>query len=119
MSLDYGFSKALLLRWASGGANTILLTGRGHGTTTARNLLAKMEYREKVAETRAAAKAAAAASGGVVVVGARSGGAGVGVGAGEDDGEDDGDEEDEEAPLVVEVKVGRVGSGVLGVSWLG
>lgn len=39
MSLDFGFSKALLLRWASGKANTILLTGRGHGDSTANDLL--------------------------------------------------------------------------------
>lgn len=38
-SLDFGFSKALLLRWASGKANTILLTGRGHGDSTANDLL--------------------------------------------------------------------------------
>ncbi|CAN0273767.1 unnamed protein product, partial [Discosporangium mesarthrocarpum] len=43
MSLDYGFSKALLLRWAPNPINAILLTGRGHGDTTARHLLAQLE----------------------------------------------------------------------------
>lgn len=56
MSLDYGFSKALLLRWASGSDNTILLTGRGHGDTTARSLLAQLEDRERAAAVAATLK---------------------------------------------------------------
>ncbi|CAN0057095.1 unnamed protein product, partial [Phaeothamnion confervicola] len=40
-SLDFGFSKALLLRWAPRERNTVLLTSRGHGNTTARQLLAQ------------------------------------------------------------------------------
>lgn len=42
LSLDYGFAKALLLRWACSPQNLILLTQRGHGVTTARALLQRM-----------------------------------------------------------------------------
>eukprot|EP00903_Cladosiphon_okamuranus_P008763 g8395.t1 len=101
MSLDYGFSKALLLRWANGGANTILLTGRGHGTTTARELLTKMATRDAAAARKAAAKAARArarAGGGAGRFGATGG---VGVGLDEEEEED----EEEEAHLFVRVKV--------------
>lgn len=92
MSLDYGFSKALLLRWASGSANTILLTGRGHGETTARALLKQVEDREK-----AAAMAAAKAN----VADRR---AGVGGYDGEMEEGGGGEGEDEE-PLTLRVKV--------------
>lgn len=92
MSLDYGFSKALLLRWASGSANTILLTGRGHGETTARALLKQVEDREK-----SAAMAAAKAN----VADRR---AGVGGYDGEMEEGGGGEGEDEE-PLTLQVKV--------------
>ncbi|CAN0048792.1 unnamed protein product, partial [Ectocarpus sp. 8 AP-2014] len=114
MSLDFGFSKALLLRWASGGANTILLTGRGHGNTTARTLIAKMEYRKSEAGRRAAAKDAAAAAGrgarvgysGAVGAGFGAGGGGSGGnGKGDDGEEEEEEEEDEEASMVVPVTV--------------
>lgn len=88
MSLDFGFSKALLIRWAAGAANTVLLTGRAHGSTTARALMALMTIREERA--RAA----------VGVKGYR----GVG-GAGGRVGMDEGEEEEEEVPLTIEVKV--------------
>ncbi|CAM9498044.1 unnamed protein product, partial [Ectocarpus sp. 4 AP-2014] len=114
MSLDFGFSKALLLRWASGGANTILLTGRGHGNTTARTLIAKMEYRKSEAGRRAAAKDAAAAAGSGARVGysdavgagfgGRGGGSG-GNGQGDDGEEEEEEDEDEEASMVVPVTV--------------
>jgi Cft2 family RNA processing exonuclease len=39
LSLDYGFAKALLLRWAADPVNTVLLTQRGHGATVARELM--------------------------------------------------------------------------------
>eukprot|EP00752_Nemacystus_decipiens_P006443 g5803.t1 len=104
MSLDFGFSKALLLRWASGGANTILLTGRGHGTTTARELLAKVATRDAAAARKAAAKTAKARA---RETGRMAGGTGVGVGVGvgvdEEEEEEDGGEE--EAPLFVRVKM--------------
>lgn len=85
MSLDFGFSKALLVRWASGKGNTILLTGRGHGNTTARSLLAQLEVRERAKEAKATRKVNAVA----------------------DEVEDD---EDVEAPLFVPVKVSGAGS---------
>lgn len=121
MSLDFGFSKALLLRWASGAANTILLTGRGHGTTTARELLAKMATRDAAAASKAAARAAAARTGGARMAGGVGGGAsrygavgagGGGGGGGGMHGHDDDDvdeEEEEEAPLFVGVKVRQAG----------
>ena len=78
MSLDYGFSKALLLRWAPGSANTILLTGRGHGDTTARSLLVQVEDREQAAAV-AAAKAAVAGRSAEVAAAAAAGGGGRGT----------------------------------------
>lgn len=97
MSLDYGFSKALLLRWASGSANTVLLTGRGHGDTTARSLLVQMEDQEKAAAVAAAKKG---------VAGRRPGaGAGVRSVYGGVDEEEDGDGEEEETPLTVSIQV--------------
>jgi Cft2 family RNA processing exonuclease len=39
LSLDYGFSKALLLAWAADPLNLVLLTQRGHGDSVARELL--------------------------------------------------------------------------------
>lgn len=92
MSLDYGFSKALLLRWAPGSANTILLTGRGHGDTTARSLLVQVEDREQAAAVAAAKATVAGTRYGVVV-----------------DDEEDGDGDDGETPLTLSIKVRRNG----------
>lgn len=99
MSLDFGFSKALMIRWASGAANTILLTSRGYGTTTARELWTKMVDRDRAAADRATAKVAAARA---RAGGRMAGGMGVGVGVGVDDEEE---EEEGEASLFVGVKV--------------
>ncbi len=97
MSLDFGFSKALLIRWAAGAANTVLLTGRAHGSTTARALMALMTIREDRA--RAAVRMRMKGySGGGVGGGGSGGGGRVGVEEGEE-------EEDEEAALKIEVKV--------------
>ncbi|CAM9432532.1 unnamed protein product [Chrysoparadoxa australica] len=42
LSLDYGFSKALMLKWAPDPNNLILLTQGGHGNTTAQELLREL-----------------------------------------------------------------------------
>lgn len=111
MSLDFGFSKALLLRWASGSANTILLTGRGHGSTTAGDLLAKMKARDAKAVRKVEVAAEMAAAGGAGMVGggrvgtSSFGAVGVGVGMDEEV------EEDGETPLFVGVKVREGGTG--------
>jgi cleavage and polyadenylation specificity factor subunit 2 len=63
VSLDYGFSKALLLQWSADPNNLILITNRGHGDTTTREILLDLRKRQA-----AAAGAGAASTGAVVVV---------------------------------------------------
>lgn len=97
MSLDYGFSKALLLRWASEKSNTILLTGRGHGDSTARSLLAQLEDRERAAAVRKRKK--------LGKKGAKATPTAAGEASPGENTEDGDGVEEEEAPITLSVKV--------------